>query len=182
MILLKRNIGLKQWMSLLILFVGVAIIQFENISSTEKEDANKNPVLGLVCVLIMCILSGLCSAYFEKILKGSSVSIWIRNIQLGTISTIFSLVGVYTTDGESIKERGFFFGYNFIVWLNIFIQSFGGLLVAVVIKFADSILKGFATSLAIIVSCFASVYLFKTQINLIFVIGTFFVVISTLKF
>ena len=53
---------------------------------------------------------------------------------------------------------------------------------AVVIKYADNILKGFATSISIIVSCIASVYLFETQINSIFILGTSFVVVSTVLY
>ncbi len=33
---------------------------------------------------------------------------------------------------ENIQSKGFFYGYNNLVWLNIVIQSAGGLLVAVV--------------------------------------------------
>ena len=40
------------------------------------------------------------------------------------------------------------------------LQAGGGLLVAMVVKYADNILKGFATSLSIIISCCASYFLF----------------------
>lgn len=40
-------------------------------------------LIGLVAVLSGCVTSGFSGVYFEKILKGSSTSIWIRNIQLG---------------------------------------------------------------------------------------------------
>lgn len=85
---------------------------------------------------------------------------------------------VFANDRENINEKGFFFGYTTIVWINILVQSSGGLLVAVVIKYADNILKGFATSAAIILSCVASVYLFNTQINFLFAMGTLLVVVS----
>ena len=181
--ILRKSLHLNQWISLVILFVGVAIIQIQNIQSVNKGGAdNKNAIFGLICVLAACILSGLASVYFEKILKNSSVSLWIRNIQLGLFSTIFALLTTFISDGKAIQEKGFFFGYNNFVWSNIFIQSFGGLLVAIVIKYADNILKGFATSIAIIVSCVASVYLFDTQINMIFALGTLLVIASTLLY
>ena len=168
--LLRKSLQLNQWISLFILFVGVAIIQIQNLNSTNKNgESDKNAVFGLTCVLTSCVLSGLASVYFEKILKNTSVSIWIRNIQLGIFSTIFATMTTFVSDRASIQEKGFFFGYTNLVWANIFIQSFGGLLVAVVIKYADNILKGFATSISIIVSCIASVYLFETQINSIFI-------------
>lgn len=51
-------------------------------------------------------------------------------------------------------------------------QAFGGLLVAVVVKYADNIIKGFATSFAIILSCVVSVYLFSFQLSSQFLFGT----------
>ena len=42
----------------------------------------------------------------------------------------------------------------------VLLQAGGGLLVAMVVKYADNILKGFATSLSIIISCCASYFLF----------------------
>jgi len=58
------------------------------------------------------------------------------------------------------------------------LQSIGGILVAVVVKYADNILKGFATSAAIVISCIVSVYLFDVTLSLQFTIGTFFVILS----
>lgn len=44
-------------------------------------------------------------------------------------------------------------------FLNLFLQAFGGLVIATVIKYADNILKGFATSLSIILSTVISYYI-----------------------
>lgn len=57
-------------------------------------------------------------------------------------------------------------------------QAGGGLLVAVVVKYADNILKGFATSLSIIVSCIASIYLFDFHLTLQFAFGAFLVIVA----
>lgn len=114
--------------------------------------------------------------YFEKILKGSKSSVWLRNVQLAMYGMAIGLLGMWFKDGEKVKESGFFTGYTSLVWLVIFNQAFGGLLVAVVVKYADNILKGFATSLAIIISCFVSVYFFSFQLNLLFIAGAALVI------
>ena len=147
--------------------------------SSNKSEDNKNALFGLFCVVAACLLSGLAGVYFEKILKNSKVSIWVRNIQLGLFGTFFALVTTYLSDYDNVKLHGFFFGYTNLVWTNILIQSAGGLLVAVVIKYADNILKGFATSIAIVVSCLASSYFFNTDINGVFMFGTCLVIAST---
>jgi solute carrier family 35 (UDP-sugar transporter), member A1/2/3 len=182
-ILLNRSLRCSQWLSLVLLCIGISIIQIQNVSSQSSSgEDHKNALYGLFCVILACVLSGLAGVYFEKILKNSKVSIWVRNIQLGLFGTFFALLTAFSTDYDKIQLKGFFFGYNKLVWTNIVIQSSGGLLVAVVIKYADNILKGFATSIAIIVSCLASAYLFNTVIDFIFAFGTLLVVLSVMLY
>ena len=40
-----------------------------------------------------------------------------------------------------ISEKGFFVGYDNFVWFTVAQNALGGLLVAVVVKYADNILK-----------------------------------------
>lgn len=42
-----------------------------------------NQVIGLTAVIMACFSSGFSGVYFEKLLKGSKTTLWIRNIQLG---------------------------------------------------------------------------------------------------
>lgn len=55
-----------------------------------NKDTESGPVLtansqfvGLMAVLLACVSSGFAGVYFEKILKETRQSIWVRNIQLG---------------------------------------------------------------------------------------------------
>lgn len=150
-------------------------------AAAEVASSNDRPefVVGLMAVLIACILSGLAGVYFEKILKNTQGSIWLRNIQLSFFSLPFSLLAVYLKDGEGVTEQGFFAGYDMLVITAIACQSAGGLIVAVVVKYADNILKGFATSISIVISAIASVALFGSQIGTIFIFGTVLVLGAT---
>ncbi|KAL1270277.1 hypothetical protein QQF64_032566, partial [Cirrhinus molitorella] len=173
-LMLRKSLSKIQWISLVLLFTGVAIVQVEQESGKHKEavsTANQNYFKGLVSVIVSCLSSGFAGVYFEKILKGSSASVWMRNIQLGIFGTLLGLLGMWWNDGAAIAEKGFLFGYTPMVWGVIFNQAFGGLLVAVVVKYADNILKGFATSFSIIVSTITSVYLFGFHVDLIFTLG-----------
>ncbi|XP_005166767.1 UDP-galactose translocator isoform X2 [Danio rerio] len=173
-LMLRKSLSRIQWISLVLLFAGVAIVQVEQESGKQKEAvtaANQNYFKGLLSVIISCLSSGFAGVYFEKILKGSSASVWMRNIQLGIFGTVLGLLGMWWNDGAAIAEKGFLFGYTPMVWGVIFNQAFGGLLVAVVVKYADNILKGFATSFSIIVSTITSVYLFGFHVDLVFTLG-----------
>lgn len=50
--------------------------------------------------------------YFEKVLKSSDTSLWVRNIQMYLSGIVVTLIGVYVNDGDKVLEKGFFFGYT----------------------------------------------------------------------
>jgi len=181
-IILKRTLFKHQWISIFLLAFGIALVQFPTGDSASKSSDNAmlDKILGVIGVSIACILSGIAGVYFEKILKKSKVTLWARNVQLSLFSIIPGyFIGVLLMDGETVKERGFFGGYTRWTILAILFQAFGGILVAVVVKYADNILKGFATSISIILSCAVSYFVFDFNITLIFIIGCILVMYAT---
>ena len=147
-------------------------------SPSKSVSIAQNRLLGLGAVILSCLSSGFAGVYFEKILKGSKASLWLRNIQLGLFGALSGILGVFINDGRTVIDKGFFFGYTPLVVLMIANQAGGGLLVAVVIKYADNILKGFATSVSIIVSTVAAVVLLDFDVTLLFVFGAFLVMLA----
>ncbi|XP_038603648.1 LOW QUALITY PROTEIN: UDP-galactose translocator [Tachyglossus aculeatus] len=180
-LMLRKSLSRLQWASLLLLFTGVAIVQAQQAgaggggggggAAAPGRAADQNPVAGLAAVVVSCLSSGFAGVYFEKILKGSAGSVWLRNLQLGLFGTLLGLAGLWWAEGPAVAQRGFFFGYTPVVWGVILNQAFGGLLVAVVVKYADNILKGFATSFSIVVSTVASVRLFGFRVDPLFALG-----------
>jgi drug/metabolite transporter (DMT)-like permease len=212
-LMLGRRLSTRQWLSLLLLIVGVSIIQVPQATSPSTTQGSgsqswtktleqlhdlgenvagrvlkrsgsyegihedraaqvprMNSRVGLVAVLISCALSGLAGVIFEKIIKESTSAkltpLWVRNCQLCFWSLFPSLfLGVIWKDGEVIAKTGFFVGYNWVVWTAIGFQAAGGVLVSLVIKYADNIAKNFATSISILISCIASVYFFDFKVT-----------------
>jgi len=174
-LLLKKTLSARQWASLTVLCAGVGLVQTSSSTlsgsdgnTTEADQANS--LKGLAAVIAACCSSGLAGVYFEMVLKNAKTSLWVRNIQLGLLGLGLGLLPV-AREAAEIHEKGFFFGYTRIVWCVVLLQAMGGLLVAVVVKYADNILKGFATSLSILVSCVASYFVFNSQVNARFVCG-----------
>jgi UDP-sugar transporter A1/2/3 len=183
--LLGRQFSPTKWIALVVLTVGVAIVQLSGSSDhhTADEDEDKNRLVGLVAVLCAACTSGFAGVYFERILKnGSNVTLWIRNIQMGLPSVIIALLTVYVEDYHEVTTKGFFVGYNPIVLLVITIQAVGGLIVAVVVKYADNVLKTFAASFSIVLSCIISAIIFDFRPNLLFIIGATLVILSTVLY
>lgn len=178
-LILKRKLLRHQWIALVILLMGVVLVQLnDSTDKSLKTHPNQNKVIGLGSAFIACWLSGFAGVYFEKILKGADISIWMRNIQLSLVSLPLGIVVCMVSDWNNISENGFFFGYDLYIAYLICLQASGGLIVAMVVKYADNILKGFATSLAIVIACVFSMYFFNFTISIQFVIGTLFVMLS----
>uniref|UniRef100_A0A5F9CUL8 Solute carrier family 35 member A3 n=1 Tax=Oryctolagus cuniculus TaxID=9986 RepID=A0A5F9CUL8_RABIT len=97
-----------QWLSLLILMTG--------------ELSAGSQFVGLMAVLTACLSGGFAGVYFEKILKETKQSVWIRNIQLGFFGSIFGLMAIYIYDGELVSKNGFFQGYNQLTWIGVALQ------------------------------------------------------------
>jgi UDP-galactose transporter len=134
------------------------------------QTAHMNSRVGLLAVLIACALSGLAGVTFEKILKDSTsaknTTLWVRNCQLSFWSLFPSFfLGVMWKEGSAISKTGFFAGYNWVVWMAILFQAAGGVIVALVINYADNIAKNFATSVSIVLSCVASAYFFDFKVT-----------------
>ncbi|CAI5744623.1 unnamed protein product [Peronospora destructor] len=150
-VMLRKTLLVTQWVAIGTLMMGVALVQLDEESSaaTVKSDQTvQSTTNGLLAVVAACICSGFAGVYFEKILKaaGSQTSLWERNVQM-----------------------------CFLVWAAISLSAFGGLLTAVVVKYADNILKAFATSIAVVLSVIMSVFVFDKIPTGQFVIGAIFV-------
>ncbi|XP_036200422.1 UDP-N-acetylglucosamine transporter isoform X2 [Myotis myotis] len=122
--MLGKKLGVYQWLSLVILMAGVAFVQWP--SDTQELDSKAlsagSQFVGLMAVLTACFSSGFAGVYFEKILKETKQSVWIRNIQLGVFGSVFGLMGVYVYDGELVSQNGFFQGYNRLTWAVVALQ------------------------------------------------------------
>ncbi|XP_014475184.1 PREDICTED: UDP-galactose translocator [Dinoponera quadriceps] len=177
--ILRKSLRTIQWGALVLLVIGVVLVQLaQSIKAPVPSGIEQNHLLGFSAALSACFLSGFAGIYFEKILKGSDISVWMRNVQLSVLSIPFGLGTCFLQDGDIIRKQSFFFGYDLFICYLIVLQAGGGLIVAMVVKYADNILKGFATSLAIIISCIASIYLFDFRLTFQFALGAFLVICS----
>uniref|UniRef100_A0AAQ5Z176 Solute carrier family 35 member A1 n=1 Tax=Amphiprion ocellaris TaxID=80972 RepID=A0AAQ5Z176_AMPOC len=166
-LMLNRSLGWLQWFSVFMLCGGVTLVQWKPAEATKvQHKLSEADLLYIFCV------------YFEKVLKSSDTSLWVRNIQMYLSGIVVTLIGVYVTDGEKVLEKGFFFGYTPWVCFVVFLASVGGLYTSVVVKYTDNIMKGFSAAAAIVLSTVASVILFGLQITITFSSGALLVCIS----
>lgn len=182
--MLGKRISPTKWLSLFILVAGVILVQLPQMGAGAAVVAG-NPAVGLAAVVTACFMSGFAGIYFEKVLKGTPTSIWVRNVQMGSIGAVLAILAAYIKDGAAIASAGFFQGWSPLVASVACQVGVGGLIVALVVRFADNILKGFATSLSIIASGLISMYLLPAlqfTPTLTWVMGSGLVVVATVMY
>ncbi|KAH9459638.1 hypothetical protein MJO29_010703 [Puccinia striiformis f. sp. tritici] len=190
-VMLGRQLSVKKWTALFFLAVGVALVQLQNITTTTTEPIKgvkniktdtSDRFLGFMAVTSACFTSGLAGVYFELVLKSSNkVDLWIRNIQLSLFSLIPALFTTLFTTNYDGNDH-IFSNFGVWAWATVLTQVVGGLVTALVIKFADNILKGFATSLSIILSTLAGVFIFGTPLPLGSAAGSLVVLAATFAY
>jgi UDP-sugar transporter A1/2/3 len=195
--MLGKRLTPVKWMSLLFLALGVGIVQIQTTSigqvsspkavgsaheSAPRHIHRMNPLKGFGAVTFACFTSGLAGVYFERELKNSKADLWVRNVQLSLFSLIPAVLPVIWSAPHAGSDgllSALFSNFGGWAWGTVSVQVFGGLVTAIVIKYSDNIMKGFATSLSIILSSLASVILFDFPITLPFLIGSSTVLAAT---
>jgi len=189
-VILQKVLGPAQWCSLALLTLGVVFVEFprgdsQGISTGESEGANRHfsslsRIIGVSANVGASVLSGLAGVYLEKILKTLDISMWMRNLQLSLFGMMLAFFCALVQDGHRIQANGFLQGYNPLVWLVIFAQAMGGVLVAAVMRYADNILKCFATAVSVILTCIFSAFVMEEfEPDLMFVCGVSLVLTSS---
>lgn len=188
-VMLRKKLSPVKWLALLFLAIGVGIVQIQSGSShksSEDVQRDMNAFKGFMAVVAACFTSGLAGVYFEMVLKNSPGDLWVRNVQLSLFSLLPALVPIVfsgssnpTPTGSGWFSTSLFDNFGVWAWATVLTQVLGGLLTALVIKYADNILKGFATSLSIVISFLSSVALFHFQITVSFVLGAAVVLVAT---
>lgn len=204
-VLLNRNISSTKWRALILLVIGCVLVASptfnrpidcsEGYSSGSKFSVTNadndgdddeavgtfDSIMGVSSVLLMVVISGYASIYFEGILKktGEKLTIWERNFQLAFYS-MFLLILVTAWETFMILDEDVtlsmldftpFKGWTINTVLIALIQAGGGLLVAATLKYADAVLKTLATSGSIVLSAVLGYFLLGGQLDIFVSMG-----------
>ncbi|KAK4705042.1 solute carrier family 35 (UDP-sugar transporter), member A1/2/3, partial [Phenoliferia sp. Uapishka_3] len=192
--LLRRRLSARKWLALLILAAGVGVVQAQAFEIPNEMllayGHTENRLKGLVAVAVACCTSGLAGVYLEKVIKGSpKVDLSIRNCQLAIFSVIPALLPVlvpsiphfspYQPLTPAPPRQSLFAHFGPTIWAVVLCQALGGILTSLVIKHSDNVAKGFATSISILVSFIAGIFLFSFKVTPAFVAGALWVILAT---
>ncbi|KRY30448.1 UDP-N-acetylglucosamine transporter [Trichinella spiralis] len=167
-LMLGKRLDLLKWLSLFALMCGVAIVQIPANSTVDQQFTHdwSSKVIGLSAVIIACFTSGFSGVYLELILKTTNTSLWMRNFQLGTVFIMQKLTVVENC--ILFAQLYLAFSLDLVLYLSticlqllktVSFRAFGGLVIGMVVKYMDNIVKVFASSISIVLSGLLSYFL-----------------------
>jgi solute carrier family 35 (UDP-sugar transporter), member A1/2/3 len=153
--------------------------------SLAEQVAATPAILGVAAALTGATTSGLAGVSIEKLLK-SKGSMWVRNTHLAFWSVLISLVLLLLRDqGRAALSGGLttmLQGFTPAVWFTVVLGSAGGLLVALVLKYLDSIVKNMAAAASIILCATVNLFLSGEAPDPTYVLGTVLVVTAVVVY
>lgn len=169
-IILGTYVSWTKWRALALLVIGcisVASPVFDSKAAHQADNPLHLQMLGYIAVISEVLLSGFASIYFEKVVKSTTevVTIWERNFQLGIYSVVL-YAGCMAYEGRPILE-----GWTWLTVIVSILGATGGLLVAATLKYANSILKSFAASGAIVLATVLGHYFFNGPLDITTIVG-----------
>jgi len=114
-------------------------------------------------------------------------SLWLQNMQMATYTMVVLVFSfIYETRHQLATADSItglvFQGFTIKAWGVVVINAVGGLLVALVIKYADNILRGFSSALATINSTLLAMVCFGFEVGGGFLLGTAMVIGSAMLY
>eukprot|EP00434_Breviolum_minutum_P037457 symbB.v1.2.033215.t1/scaffold4097.1/size44767/4 len=182
-LMLGKRLGPVKWSACFLLAFGIMVVQVSRNAQLSQsnfvldihflDSLENDQMKGFGAVILACFTSGFAGVWIQKMLQQTSSSIWMRNVQLGLFGSFTGLLVAVVQDGKMISAKGFHAGYNTRVFLVIAMNAFGGLLCAVMLKYAGATHGCFSTALSIILTCVMSAILLQDFVpDLLFIVGT----------
>jgi UDP-sugar transporter A1/2/3 len=194
-VVLKKQLKYIQIISLVLLTVGVMLCNMP--SKPQADDGTSaytfdaKTTRGITATLGIALSSGFASVYTEKVIKGqrrpssttsSEYGLAYSQVQLALMS--LATIGLYACmkDFQEIVRFGLFHNFSGPAYLSVFNSAIGGLIVAGVLKYADSVLKGYATAISVIFTGLLSMLIFGTELGIVYFMGIINVVTAVVLY
>ncbi|KDP45581.1 hypothetical protein JCGZ_17188 [Jatropha curcas] len=167
--ILKRKLSEIQWAAFILLCAGCTTAQL----NPSSDHVLQTPYQGWIMAIVMALLSGFAGVYTEAIIKKRpSRNINVQNFWLYVFGMVFNAVAIVIQDFDAVLNKGFFHGYSLVTVLMILNHALSGIAVSMVMKYADNIVKVYATSVAMLLTAVVSVFLFGFHLSLAFFLGS----------
>ncbi len=134
-VVLKKRFTMMHYMCLFLLVITISWTQY----IPGGSSGSSSRTIGLVIALVYTVNSSFASVYTEYFLKSySHVSVHVQNSCLYFWGVLFNFSYWVLVDRDPVKSN-FFTGWTPLVWSLILTMSCSGLLISMIMKFANNI-------------------------------------------
>eukprot|EP00439_Symbiodinium_sp_Y106_P060509 s309_g8.t4 len=174
-----REMGVRKWCGLLLLFVGAVSAGWPQEAPAEGKRMHIDS-FGVFLILIYVWVSASAGVYNEWLYKNFSKdeNIHSCNVRLYIIGCAVNLSAHLSREPSVAGLQSLFTGYNRYCWGLVATYSFMGLLIAQVMKYLDSIVKLYISGCSMYVSAALSWIIFGYLPTTNFVMGMILVTIA----
>lgn len=144
--------------------------------------ASAQLAVGGLMVVLACICGSFAGVYIETKLKSSmSVALSVRNAQLASFALVTAGAAVVM---EAIGQREWapLKHFSTLAWITVLLRACSGYIVSATLRYADTIMKGFATSVAIITTIALESILHSQPPSFVQLLGSALVMFSTYNY
>jgi UDP-sugar transporter A1/2/3 len=171
-LMLGRKLRIAQWVGISLLLFAMAVINLQKGQSDFRAQHHQQDIfLGFLWMVILALCSAFAGVYNEFLIKGTTDSLYWTNIQLYFFSTTFCFIKFALANDSATSQDGFFTGFDATAWGVVLLNGVTGQVVSLIFKYADNIVKVYASALTVWGSAIASYVLFDKQLTVSFFLG-----------
>ena len=183
-VLTGKRLKCKQWISLVVLTLGVAVVMIhrdervENKSNTPLSSSKSIVFFGCILALVRGVGTALTNVLCEYVYKRREKGFWYLNAELYLFGMIVNFISVLSVKDENSSSNIFHDMFSLLPILIILLGGFSGMCVSFIFKFIDNIALIAADVIALVMLVFISAAYFGLSINAPLILGCLLIVTS----
>lgn len=181
-LVLGRQLTRSQWLALLLLTAGACTSQIDSNAGCHASGEAQVSFYGYILGCLSACLSALAGVYTEFLLKKNNDSLYWQNLQLYGFGAILNALRLCYEFGITNWMGELTTNYNLATWIVVGNFAFAGLFVSWIQKYADTIVKVYSTSSAMLITATLSVWFFHLQPTFQLFIGISICCISIVQY
>ena len=151
-------------------------------SAEEKDISTSGKIFGIWIVLFKSLLDSLALVYmdyFFKFLSTSGFPYPLQQVYCAVWGLVLGIIFFMVQNNfRPFQTRGPFDGWTTGAWISAFTTAFYGVLVSLVLRYLDSLIKMLQSLLAVVVTILFDMVYFGQQINIVKFVEICFVLMS----
>jgi len=138
--------------------MAAVLLTVGQVDDLNKPQPNNSFIFGVIPVVIGSMLAGVATTVSQKVLQNDNKNTYLYTAELSAWG-IVSLIFISFTDYKEIQAGGVFKGWTIFTMIPVLTNTFGGVIIGLVMKYAGGVRKGFSTVTGMFLTAVLSYFL-----------------------